>query len=178
MIAFIGLGNPGDEYKNNRHNLGCMAIDILSERYNIAVNKIESFYVWGQGEVFGKKVFLIKPLIFVNESGRAVRDFIEKAGLEKEDIVIIYDDLDLPIGSFRVRSDGRSGGHNGLVSIINQLNSDEFKRIKIGIGRPKERGKRREADFVLTDFPKKEFEQIIDSFPSIIDEIEKLIRKG
>ena len=135
MYLVIGLGNPGDEYKHTRHNVGFDVIDLMAGKYNVSVNRIKFKGVYGEINIVGEKVILLKPSTYMNLSGESVRKrhFYK---IPNENIIIIYDDISLDVGKLRIRSKGSAGGHNGIKSIIANLSSDIFPRIKIGVGQP------------------------------------------
>ena len=136
MRCFIGLGNPGLKYDSTRHNIGFMAIDQLSEDTSIALDQNKFKCHYGTGFFKGEKIMLVKPQTFMNLSGEGVRPLIDYYGIELEDIVVIYDDLDLPLGRIRLRQKGRGGGHNGIKSLNQHLSSEKYNRIRLGIDRP------------------------------------------
>lgn len=135
MKLVVGLGNPGEKYKQTRHNIGFFVIDRLSERWGIPVQKKKWQALVGEGHRSGEKVVLMKPETYMNRSGAAVRPALDFYRMGVEDVVVIYDDLDLPVGQLRLRTKGSSGGHNGVKSVIDHLGTEQFKRIRIGIGR-------------------------------------------
>lgn len=137
MFLIVGLGNPGREYENTRHNIGFAAIDIIAEKYNIDVNRTKFKGEYGEGFINGNKVILLKPYTFMNLSGESVREAIDFYKLTEEEVLIIYDDISLEVGRLRIREKGSAGGHNGIKSIINHMETDVFTRIKIGVGAPK-----------------------------------------
>ena len=137
MFLIVGLGNPGREYENTRHNIGFAAIDIIAEKYNIDVNRTKFKGEYGEGFINGNKVILLKPYTFMNLSGESVREAIDFYKLTEEEDLIIYDDISLEVGRLRIREKGSAGGHNGIKSIINHIGTDVFTRIKIGVGAPK-----------------------------------------
>lgn len=137
MFLIVGLGNPGREYENTRHNIGFAAIDIITEKYNIDVNRTKFKGEYGEGFINGNKVILLKPYTFMNLSGESVREAIDFYKLTEEEVLIIYDDISLEVGRLRIREKGSAGGHNGIKSIINHIGTDVFTRIKIGVGAPK-----------------------------------------
>jgi PTH1 family peptidyl-tRNA hydrolase len=138
MKMAIGLGNPGRQYEGSRHNLGFRVIDRLAERFGIARWKSQFEALQARGEAAGRGILLAKPQTFMNNSGRAVAGILRFYKVPPEDWVVIVDDLDLPVGKIRLRSNGSDGGHRGLQSIIEALGTQDFKRIRIGIGRPTE----------------------------------------
>ena len=137
MFLIVGLGNPGREYENTRHNIGFAAVDVLAEKYNIDVNRTKFKGEYGEGFINGNKVILLKPYTFMNLSGESVREAIDFYKLTEEEVLIIYDDISLEVGRLRIREKGSAGGHNGIKSIINHMGTDVFTRIKIGVGAPK-----------------------------------------
>lgn len=137
MFLIVGLGNPGREYENTRHNIGFAALDVIAEKYNIDINRTKFKGECGEGFINGNKVILLKPYTFMNLSGESVREAIDFYKLTEEEVLIIYDDISLETGRLRIREKGSAGGHNGIKSIINHMGSDVFPRIKIGVGAPK-----------------------------------------
>lgn len=150
----IGLGNPGNEYKQTRHNVGFMVIDEIASVYNIAVNKKRYKSFFGKGSINDIEVVLAKPQTFMNLSGDSVAQMIKGFNLSADDLIIIHDDMDMDIGRLRIRDKGSHGGHRGIKSIINAIGTDSFIRIKIGIGRP--RAGMDSSDYVLANFKKDE----------------------
>lgn len=136
MFLIVGLGNPGREYNNTRHNIGFDAIDVIADKYNIEVSRIKFKGVYGEGFVNGEKVILLKPTTYMNLSGESVREVMDFYKLSEEDILIIYDDVSLDVGRIRIREKGSAGGHNGIKSIIANIGTDVFPRIKVGVGKP------------------------------------------
>ncbi|MBF0786986.1 MULTISPECIES: aminoacyl-tRNA hydrolase [unclassified Streptococcus] len=135
----VGLGNPGTRYEDTKHNVGFMFINRIAKREKLSFSHDKIFQA-DIASIFinSEKVYLVKPTTFMNESGKAVHALLTYYGLTKEDLVVIYDDLDMAVGKVRFRQKGSAGGHNGIKSIIKHLGSQEFDRIKIGIGRPKD----------------------------------------
>ncbi|MDO8513186.1 MAG: aminoacyl-tRNA hydrolase [bacterium] len=151
MKMIVGLGNPGEKYKNTRHNVGFLVLDELARHFG-ATFKLEKKF---EAEILkttltGEEVLLVKPMAFMNLSGSVVRDLVNFYKIDLSDVWVIYDDIDLPLGEIRVRKEGRSGGHKGLESIIEELKTDQISRIKIGIGRPDD--EREAEDYVLESF--------------------------
>ncbi|MCH5585856.1 aminoacyl-tRNA hydrolase [Shimazuella sp. AN120528] len=150
MKVIVGLGNPGKKYELTRHNIGFWAVDQLSEKWNILFQKEKWHSAVAEGIVNGEKVFLLKPLTYMNLSGEAVGAAMRFLKLAPEDLLVIFDDMDIPLGQLRLRQKGSSGGHNGMKSIISHLGTDQFNRIKIGIDRPPAGMK--VVDYVLEPF--------------------------
>jgi PTH1 family peptidyl-tRNA hydrolase len=136
MKLIVGLGNPGKAYAHNRHNIGFRCINYLARLHSIPVKKHQCRSQVGIGKIAGIEVLLAKPKTFVNKSGEAVERLMHKYNISTDDLLVIYDDLDLPLGKLRLRPDGSAGGHKGINSIISALGSEVFPRIKVGIGRP------------------------------------------
>ena len=174
----IGLGNPEEKYKNTRHNIGFLLLEQLLKRHNSQLtlkNKLKSYY--SEFHFEGIKYNLFMPNTYMNNSGEAVKAIVNWYGIETKQLLIIVDDIDIPLGKIRFRNRGGSGGHNGLKSIINKLNSKEFKRIRIGIGTPpliKESRDRNTISHVLGRISKDENEIFKKVFIKIIESIEKL----
>jgi PTH1 family peptidyl-tRNA hydrolase len=131
----VGLGNPGPEYRGTRHNVGFEVVDRLAEESKVELNQRKHHAVYGVGMVAGRPVVLAKPLTFMNLSGRAVLPLLHAFGLSPEKLLVIADDLDLPVGTIRFRPDGNAGGHNGHKSLIQALGTNQYARFKIGIGK-------------------------------------------
>ena len=164
MKLVVGLGNKGREYENTRHNMGFMLVDRYLEYKNITdkfKEKFNAMYV--ETTINNEKVIFIKPTTYMNNSGIAVRAFLDFYKLNSEDILVISDDLDLDLGKFRLRRNGSSGGHNGLKSIISHLGTDNFKRLRIGISNDKDDV----INYVLSKFSKKELNEIDTMFDTI-----------
>lgn len=133
MKLIIGLGNPGREYENTRHNCGFMAIDRLADQLNITVNNAKFKGLYVKTKVNGEDVVLLKPQTYMNLSGESVGEVMRFFKISKEDILVVYDDLDLPVGKLRLRVNGSAGGHNGIKSMIAHVGGQDFKRIRVGI---------------------------------------------
>ncbi len=136
MKLIVGLGNPGAQYDKTRHNVGFDVIDRCAELFKIEVSEKKWKGVFGSTVIGGEKVFLLKPLTYMNLSGESVRPLLDYYNMTNDDLLVIYDDLDLPVGKIRLRQKGSPGGHNGMKSIIAHLGTNEFKRIRVGIDRP------------------------------------------
>lgn len=158
MKLFVGLGNPGKKYEHTRHNMGFEVIDLFSDLSQIDVDKAVFHGEMGRGEIFDEDVMLFKPTTFMNLSGNAVREVVSYFKIPLEDVIIIFDDMALPPGKIRLRNDGSSGGHKGMQNIIEQLGTDQIKRIRVGIGEPMENDN---IDYVLSK-PLKDEKPLID----------------
>lgn len=137
MFLIVGLGNIGKEYDGTRHNIGFEAIDYISKKYNIDINRKKFKGEYGEGFIGTEKVILLKPSTYMNLSGQSIIEVMNFYKLSNEEIIILYDDISLEVGKLRVRDKGSAGGHNGIKSIISCIGSDAFSRIKIGVGQPK-----------------------------------------
>lgn len=154
MYIIAGLGNPGKKYENTRHNIGFITLDFLAERHDIKINKIKHKALVGEGRIAGQKVLLVKPQTYMNLSGESLREVMDYYKVDIEDMIVIYDDIDLDAGAVRIRKKGGPGTHNGMRSIVQHLGTD-FPRIRMGIGKDK-RGDL--VDFVLGGFTKEDKE--------------------
>ncbi|MBQ1407540.1 MAG: aminoacyl-tRNA hydrolase [Eubacterium sp.] len=152
MYIICGLGNPGKKYENTRHNLGFLTIDRIAESLSVKIGRSKFNALTGETRIAGEKVLLVKPQTYMNLSGEAVRDIVRFYKVPVENLIVIYDDFDLPLGTLRIRKFGSAGTHNGMRSVIYQLNSDRFPRIRIGIG--EENRARDLVDFVIGGFSK------------------------
>jgi PTH1 family peptidyl-tRNA hydrolase len=153
VTAIIGLGNPGSEYEGTRHNVGFLVVDAICEALKTAFRAGKGEYVEAASTVQGIEVLLIKPLTYMNNSGVAVADVLDRYNLQLNDILVVSDDFNLPLGTIRLRPKGSDGGHNGLYSIIYQLGTEEFARLRCGIGRPALTARRFDATaYVLSVF--------------------------
>ena len=154
MYIIAGLGNPGKQYAQTRHNVGFDTIDILADKYNISVDTKKHKALCRKGMIEGQKVVLAKPQTFMNLSGESVRELMDYYKCDLSDLIVIYDDISLDVGKLRIRAKGSAGGHNGIKNIIVQLGTQEFTRIKIGVG--EKPAKMDLADYVLGRFSKEE----------------------
>ena len=166
MKLIVGLGNPGKKYEGTRHNMGFMAVDLLSDQAQIDVDKEVFHGLMGRGKIFGEDVIIFKPTTFMNLSGTAVQEVVHYFKIELNDIVVIFDDMALEPGKVRLRKEGSSGGHKAMQNIIDCLSSDEIKRIIIGIGEP---GDNDNIDYVLS-------KPLKDERPLIEEAIENAVR--
>ena len=175
MYYIVGLGNPGLQYENTRHNVGFMTIDYLANKYDIDVRKSKFKSLYGQGEISGHKVMLIKPQTYMNNSGEAVRDLRNFYKFDIDKLIVIYDDIDIDFGTIRIRKKGSAGSHNGMKSIIYQIQDDKFPRIKVAIGKKPE--KRELANFVLSGFSKEEVNILEDEIRLASEGIEIILKE-
>ena len=174
MKLIVGLGNPGKEYENTRHNTGFMAIDEYAKINNIDFNKNKFDGLYTDIIVNNEKVILLKPQKYMNLSGEVIYKYMDYFKIDKEDILVIYDDMDLDVGTFKIRFKGGSAGHNGLKNIESNISSNEYKRIKIGISKNKNIDT---VNYVLGKFSKEEKEklnEVLKNIPNIINDYLKL----
>ena len=134
MYIIVGLGNPEDKYDKTRHNIGFDTIDYLANKYNISMDFMKHKAICGKGIIEGEKVILAKPITYMNLSGESVIELVNYYKVDREELIIIYDDIDLDVGNMRLRRKGSAGGHNGIKNIIAHLGTEEFNRVKIGVG--------------------------------------------
>lgn len=167
MKLIVGLGNPGKEYENTRHNIGFIFIDNFAKSVGTVIEKEKFNGLYTQVTIHNEKVILLKPLSFMNLSGEVVRKYVDFFKIDINDVLIINDDLDLDFGRIRLRQSGSSGGHNGLKNIALHLNTDKFKRLKVGISNNKEIDTK---DYVLGKFNKEE-KEILESSKNKINDI-------
>ncbi|MGG7164603.1 aminoacyl-tRNA hydrolase [Clostridium ihumii] len=137
MYLVVGLGNPGEKYDKTRHNVGFDVIDLFADKYNISINRTKFKGMYGETSIKGEKVILLKPQTYMNLSGDSVREFCNFYKIPNENVIVIYDDISLDVGTLRIRAKGSAGGHNGIKSIIANLTTEVFPRIKVGVGAPK-----------------------------------------
>lgn len=158
MIILAGLGNMGPQYERTRHNVGFDTIDFLAAQYRVGAFKFKHKALVAEALIQGKKTLLVKPQTYMNNSGEALREIMDFYKLLPSEFVVIYDDIDLDVGRLRIRAKGSAGTHNGMRSIVTHLNSDDFPRIRIGVGKPPE--KMDLAAFVLSRFTEEERKQV------------------
>lgn len=166
MKLVVGLGNPGLEYSSTRHNMGFMAIDSIAHYYNITIDKNKFNGLYNELIINNEKYILLKPLSYMNLSGEVVKKYVDYFNILPSDILVISDDLDMPLGKIRLKQHGSAGGHNGLKNIELHLKSDQYKKLKLGIGNNKEYDTK---DFVLGKFSKEDKIIIEESFNKVVD---------
>ncbi len=158
MYLIVGLGNPESDYSKTRHNMGFNVINKLSEKYEIEVNKSKFKGLIGSGTIENEKVILLKPQTFMNLSGESIIEVINFYKIPLENLIVIYDDVDIEPGKIRIRKNGSAGSHNGMKSVVNNLHTEEFTRIRIGIGKPKENTDM--ISYVIGYVPEEELENL------------------
>jgi PTH1 family peptidyl-tRNA hydrolase len=180
MKLVVGLGNPGREYSGTRHNVGFAVLGELARKHGINFDKRCCHSRAGEGRIGEQQVVLAKPQTYMNLSGEAVAALMRKYKIKLSDILVIHDDLDLPLGKVRIRANGSAGGHNGLKSIIGSIGSMEFPRLKIGIGRPENVGIERQdvIDHVLSDFDAVDRKIAQEAVARAAEAIEAIIQQG
>lgn len=176
MLLVAGLGNPGEEYALTPHNLGFLVVDRLAERHGIRVSRRDSRALVGPGEIGGKPVMLAKPQTFMNLSGTALGPLIEKHGIRTEDVIVVYDELDLPWTALRIKPKGSAAGHNGMDSVIRLLGTNEIVRVRLGIhpGRPVRDG----AEFVLAPIKRSQLGDLDELTGYAAEAVESIIAEG
>jgi peptidyl-tRNA hydrolase, PTH1 family len=172
----VGLGNPGKKYERTRHNLGFLVIDRIATQNEVVIKKKRCNALIGEWSCNDEKVLLVKPQTYMNRSGEAVKKLIREFGASTEDLVVVYDDLDLPFGRIRIRPQGSAGGHRGLRSIMESVGDAPFYRVRIGIGRPPE-GVNAE-DYVLEPFDSQERSELNDSVSRAAEAVLTLLKDG
>lgn len=173
MYLIACLGNPGKKYSKNRHNAGFLCADRIAARFNIAINKSSGSLALGSGSIAGEDVLIALPKSFMNRSGEALIHQIQYSKIDPSRLIVIHDELEIPFGDIRIKKGGGHKGHNGLRSIIEQLGSADFWRIRFGIGRPPEGVG--VADYVLSDFDKEEFSKLETHADRALDCIQEII---
>lgn len=164
MKLIVGLGNPGKQYEKTRHNIGFDVIERLADQFSIRFDSAKFKGIYGTGHVKGEKLLLLKPLTYMNLSGESIRAVMDYYQIDIKDLLVIYDDLDLPVGNIRLRQKGSAGGHNGIKSTIAHIGTQDFNRIRVGVDRPS--NGMSVSDYVLSRFTKDEqvvMEKVIDT---------------
>ena len=174
MLLFVGLGNPTPDSENNRHNVGFKIIDTINKKFSLSKQKPKFKGLLTTGNISSKKVYAIKPLTFMNNSGICIRELIEYFKIDVEDVIVFHDDLDVEFGKIKAKFGGSSAGHNGIASIDKFIGKD-YSRVRVGIGHPKE--KKKVNNHVLEDFKEDEEEKIKEIADNIVKLIPTLIDK-
>ena len=176
MYLIVGLGNPEEEYSKTRHNMGFNIINKISQQYNIEVkqNKFQALY--GSGMIEKEKVILLKPQTYMNLSGNSVKEVVDFYKIEKEKILVIYDDMDIEPGKIKIRKKGSAGGHNGMKSIIQMIGTEEFPRIRVGIGRPIHKDD--EINYVIGAIPEEDLKRLDEGIEKAQKAVEEILRNG
>ena len=175
MFLIAGLGNPDRKYNHTKHNVGFDALDALSKRYDIPVESLSMKGLYGKGLIEGEKVMLLKPLTYMNLSGNAIRAYVDYYNIDPaSELIVIYDDVDLPVGQMRVRKRGSAGSHNGMRSIVSCLGTQDFARVRVGIGPCPERWEM--ADYVLAPFSKSDREVMENMFDESANAVSMILK--
>ena len=174
MLLFVGLGNPTPDSENNRHNVGFKIIDTINKKFNLSKQKPKFKGLLTTGNINNKKVYAIKPLTFMNNSGICIRELIEYFKIDPEDVIVFHDDLDIEFGKIKAKFGGSNAGHNGIASIDKFIGKD-YSRVRVGIGKPKE--KIEISDYVLQNFNEDETNGIEKISKNITDSISILVEK-
>jgi PTH1 family peptidyl-tRNA hydrolase len=175
-LLVVGLGNPGEEFARTRHNVGAEVIELLADRHGAKLKKGKERALVDEVRVHGKRVALAIPLTYMNDSGESVRLLVRRYGVSPDQVVIVHDELDLPVATLRVKAGGGLAGHNGLRSIKSHLHNDEFLRVRIGVDKPQSR--ERGADHVLNRFGKRERAEIDVTIAQAADAVEMIASDG
>ena len=176
MYLIIGLGNPEEEYSKTRHNMGFNTINKLAKKYNIEINKNKFQGLYETAIIEGQKIVLIKPQTYMNLSGNCIKEFVNFYKIKNENILVIYDDMDIEPGTIKIRKKGSSGGHNGMKSIIQQLGTEEVPRIRVGIGRPEHSGD--EVNYVIGAIPEEEIPKLEEGTEKAKEAIIEILKNG
>ncbi|MCI8273754.1 MAG: aminoacyl-tRNA hydrolase [Clostridia bacterium] len=176
MYLIVGLGNPEEEYDKTRHNMGFNTINKIAEKCNIELKRKKFQGLYENCIIEGKKVILLKPQTYMNLSGDCIKEFVDFYKIDPEKILIIYDDMDIEPGNIKARKKGSSGGHNGIKSIIYRLGTEEFSRIRIGIGRPTTEEDR--IEYVIGAIPEEEISKLKKGTEKAVECIEEILRNG
>lgn len=173
----VGLGNPGAKYELTRHNAGFLAMDTLAGKYSAKIEKLKFKSLMGECKIGDNRCLILKPQTFMNNSGEAVRDAMQFYKLKPEQVIVVFDDISLDVGKLRIRRKGSDGGHNGMKNIIYLTGSDEFKRIKIGVGK-KPHPDYDLADWVLSTFSKEDQKILSDVLDNTVSAIECIVKQN
>ena len=176
MYLIVGLGNPEEEYASTRHNMGFNTINKLSKKFDININKSKFKGLYGLGNIYDKKVLLLKPQTYMNLSGESIIQVVDFYKIPLEDILIIYDDIDVEPGKIKIRKKGGPGSHNGMKSVIKNLDSQEFARIRVGIGAPKYKNDM--INYVIGYIPEEEKENLEKGTDLAVLAVEEIIKNG
>jgi PTH1 family peptidyl-tRNA hydrolase len=170
----VGLGNPGREYAETRHNVGFQVLDGLAKRHELCFSEMRFRGLLARGELCGRRVVLLKPMAYMNRSGSVVRPTLKYYGLSPDQLLVIHDDIDLPLGRLRVREGGGSGGHKGMESIIAALGTEKVSRLRLGIGRSNQDPE----EYVLREFSREEGAIMEEAYQKVGEAVEFVVREG
>lgn len=175
MYLILGLGNPGPEYDRTRHNAGYLVVDALAGKHRIKISQHKYNSHYGDGEIDNCRVVISKPLTYMNESGKAAKAILNALDIPLENVIVVHDDIDIPLGKIKIKHEGGDAGQRGVRSLINTLHSDRFTRVRVGIGRPANQNDDI-SDYVLSPFGKEEREQFRDVVEQAVQLIEQTLR--
>ena len=178
MKLIVGLGNPENEenFANTRHNMGFNVINLLAKKYDIEISRTKFNSLYGSGIIENEKVILLKPQTYMNLSGEAVIEFMNFYKLSEEDLIVVYDDIDIEPGKIRIKRNGSAGTHNGMKSIVHYLNTQNFERVRVGIGKPEFNGDL--ISYVIGDIPTEEKELLSEGVSKAEEAIETILKDG
>lgn len=176
MYLIVGLGNPEEEYSKTRHNMGFEVINELSKKYNIKVNKNKFNALYGTGTIGKEKVILVKPQTYMNLSGTAIKEVMDFYKINKEELIIIYDDIDIEPGIIKIRKKGGPGTHNGMKSVVNEIKTQDFTRVRVGIGMPSNKSDL--INYVIGKISKDDIEKLEDGTTKAKDALIEIIKNG
>lgn len=176
MHLIVGLGNPEEEYARTRHNMGFDTINKIAKNNNIEINKNKFNSLYGTGTIDGEKVVLLKPQTYMNLSGNAVRDFMNFYKIKENELIVIFDDLDIEPGVIKIRKKGSSGTHNGMKSVVHEIQTENFARIRIGIGNPKYKNDL--LNYILTRIPDEEYKILESATDNAAKAVNEIIKNG
>ena len=176
MYLIVGLGNPEEEYARTRHNMGFDTINKIANNNRIEINKKKFDALYGTGTIEGEKVVLLKPQTYMNLSGNAVRDFMNFYKLKENELIVIYDDLDIEPGTVKIRKKGGPGTHNGMKSVVHEIQTENFARIRVGIGNPKYKGDL--LNYILTRIPDEEYKILQGATDNAAEAVNEIIKSG
>ncbi len=176
MYLIVGLGNPENEYANTRHNMGFDTINEIAKNNNINITKTKFKGLYETGIIQGKKVILLKPQTYMNLSGESIKEIVEFYNIEKDEIIVIYDDIDIEKGNIKIRKKGSAGTHNGMKSVIKELGTTEFGRVRVGIGQPE--FKNDMINYVIGKVPEEEQKILKQGVTKATEAVEEIIKNG
>lgn len=176
MYLVVGLGNPDEEYVNTRHNMGFNTIDKICKQYNINITKRKFDGIYGEFNIENEKVILLKPQTYMNLSGKSIIQFVKFYKIPMDRVIIIYDDIDVEKGNIKIRKKGSSGSHNGMKSVISELGTEEFTRIRVGIGKPE--FKNDMINYVIGKISKEEIENLEEGTTKACKAITEILKSG
>ena len=176
MYLVVGLGNPENDYSQTRHNMGFNAINKIAEEYKINVNKNKYKGLYGNGTIEGQKVILLKPQTYMNLSGKSIKEVVDFYKIDLDNIIVIYDDIDIEPGKIKIRKSGGSGSHNGMKSVVEELKTESFKRVRIGIGAPEDKSDL--IEYVIGAIPKEEKEKLNEGVELAKNAVIEILKDG